>query len=94
MTHYSVTIDEIRNQINNQQTEALMALQIKRAGQLLLSGKPLCSNLSGRFGFEIRLIYSAGQIILEKLENQQSSIYLRPRLKKRDKLRILWQSIF
>ncbi|MCU7836894.1 MAG: squalene synthase HpnC [gamma proteobacterium symbiont of Taylorina sp.] len=94
MDHFNVTIDDIKNKTNNLHTRALMEFQIQRSKQLFLSGKSLCTHLSGRFGFEIRLIYSAGQIILEKLENQVSSIYLRPRLQRRDKFKILWKSFF
>ena len=94
MEKFSVSINDIRNNINNAQTQSLINFQLQRVKQLFLSGKPLCHNLSGRFAFEIRLIYCAGNIILEKLAQHSNNIYLRPRLNKMDKFRILWRGIF
>ncbi|MBE9526008.1 MAG: squalene synthase HpnC [Proteobacteria bacterium] len=91
---FSITIEDIKNKTNNTQTQSLMNFQIKRAQQLILSGKPLCHNLSGRFALEIRLIYTAGNIILKKLSLNTNNIYLRPRLNKIDKIKILWHGLF
>ena len=93
MQRFSVTIEEIQNKTNNAQTQLLMDFQIQRAQQLILCGKPLCHNLSGRFALEIRLIYIAGNIILKKLSINTNNIYLRPRLNKIDKIKILWHGV-
>ena len=94
MRNYNVSVSDIRNHINNQQTEALMKNQIHRAKLLYESGKPLCSNLTGRFGIEIRMIFAGGTLILNKLEENTTSIYHRPRLNRKDKFKILWQGFF
>ena len=103
MDHYSVTVNDIKNKTDNLKTHSLMLFQIQRAKQLFESGKPLCSNLSGRFAIEIRMIFSAGSLILDKLAanissdasiRKNSSIYLRPRLTSFDKLKILWRGLF
>lgn len=99
MENYAVSINDIKNKIDSHQAHKLLLFQIQRAKQLFESGKPLCFNLSGRFAMEIRMIYSAGSIILDKLEKnitsqQVASIYLRPRLTRFDKLKILWRALF
>jgi len=94
MNNFSVTIDDIKKKTNNTQTKALMDFQLQRVKQLFHSGKPLYTNLSGRFGFEIHLIYSAGEIIIDKLEKQTNSIYQRPRLNQWDKIMILLKSLY
>lgn len=99
MESYAVSINDIKNKIDSHQALKLVLFQIQRAKQLFESGKPLCFNLSGRFAMEIRMIYSAGSIILDKLEKnitsqQSASIYLRPRLTRFDKLKILWRALF
>lgn len=94
MEKFSVTIDDIRNKINNSETRALLNFQIQRCQQIFESGESLCEHLSGRFSLEIRLIYAAGHLILDKLSRQSHDIYLRPRLNKWDKVKILWQVFF
>ncbi len=94
MARYQVSVDDIKQHINNQQTQDLIKFQLQRSKALYESGKPLCSNLTGRFAIEIRMIFSGGRLILDKLEQNTSSIYLRPRLNRSDKLQILWQGFF
>ena len=91
---FSVPIKDIRSKINNTHTQDLINLQIHRAQQILFSGKPLCTNLTGRFAMEIRLVYCTGELILNKLALQSHNMYLRPRLKPIDKVKILWRGIF
>ncbi len=93
MTNYHVSINDIKNHHNNEQTQSLIQWQLQRTRMLYESGKPLCTNLSGRFAIEIRMIYTGGRLILDKLEQNTTSIYLRPRLNKKDKLKILWHGL-
>jgi len=94
MKQFNVTIDDFRNKVNNLQTQALMTKQIQRAQKLYQSGKPLCFNLSGRFAIEIRMIFAGGSLILDKLSRNASSIYQRPRLTGKDRVKIIWQGFF
>lgn len=94
LQRFGVSIDDIKTKKNNDRTKALMTFQIQRARQLYYSGKPLCKNLSGRFGLEIRTIFAGGDRILDKLQQNVSSIYLRPRLSKKDKCMIILQGFF
>jgi len=94
MAHYGVLINDLKKQLNNNQTQALMSFQLQRARKIYESGKPLCANLTGRFAIEIRMIYAGGKLIFDKLEGNVASIYLRPRLSRTDRLKILWQGFF
>lgn len=94
LEHYHVAINDIREQIDNKNTQALIKFQLQRTRKLYVPGVRLCSNLSGRFAIEIKMIYAGGLLVLDKLEQNTSSIYLRPRLTRRDKFKILWQVFF
>lgn len=63
------------------------------AEQLMIQGSPLALRLPGRLGFEIRMTVWSGLAILQKLKLRGSNIALRPRLKRRDWLAILYKSL-
>lgn len=71
----------------------LMRKQYERANKLLNAGAPLGKNLKGRFGFEIRLIIAAGSRVIQKLHQQNSDLFSRPRLNKADWLWIFWKAL-
>ncbi len=71
----------------------LVARQIIRARTFLRAGEGLGSRLSGRFGFEIRLIVQAGLRVLERLEAQGGDVFTRPRLRRVDYLRIALRAL-
>ncbi len=71
----------------------LLSLQIGRARQMMLTGAPLGERLTGRFGFEIRLIVQGGLRILERLEQQQEELFSRPRLRHSDFLLMLLRAL-
>ncbi|MCW8931119.1 MAG: squalene synthase HpnC [Gammaproteobacteria bacterium] len=94
LSKYQISIDDIKNHLNNDKTQAFFKHQLNRTNKLYDYGKPLCSNLSGRFAIEIRMIFSGGKIILNKLEKNTHSIYQRPRLSHFDKFRIILHGLF
>jgi squalene synthase HpnC len=94
MEDYNVSINDILQHTNNEHTRELLTLQIQRAKTLYNSGAPLCTALTGRFALEIRMIYAAGCLIFNKLEQNTSNIYLRPRLNRIDKFKIIWHGLF
>ena len=71
----------------------LMRKQYERANKLLSAGSPLGKNLKGRFGFEIRLIIAAGSRVIQKLYQQNTDLFSRPRLNKADWLWIFWTAL-
>lgn len=72
---------------------ALMAFQVQRARELMQSGAPLGSILTGRIGLEMRLIIAGGLRILDKLEAADYDMFQRrPVLKPLDWVIMLAQS--
>ncbi|MBI3716402.1 MAG: squalene synthase HpnC [Betaproteobacteria bacterium] len=68
---------------------AMMRFQTERARQLLLSGRPLVSAMSGRFALELRMIVAGGACILDKIDAVNGDVFrFRPRLTRWDWLRI------
>ena len=84
MTQYGVAESWFQQQRSDAAMQALLALQIRRARQMMLAGAPLGERLKGRFGFEIRLIIQGGLRTLERLEQQQEDLFSRPRLRRSD----------
>ncbi len=56
---------------------ALMKFEVDRARELMLSGKPLGTILTGRIGLEMRLIIAGGLRILAKLEAADYDMFSR-----------------
>ncbi|MCU7818841.1 MAG: squalene synthase HpnC [gamma proteobacterium symbiont of Lucinoma myriamae] len=94
MKQLAVSENDIKAHLNNNQTQALFKQQLSRTQNLYQSGMPLCFNLTGRFALEISMIYMGGKLILNKLEANTETIYLRPRLTRFDKLKLIWQGLF
>ncbi|MBF0265847.1 MAG: squalene synthase HpnC [Gammaproteobacteria bacterium] len=76
----------------NKQQAALYQLQIQRAQEILKAGEPLINSLTGRFQKEIKMIYHGGQSILNELKKAKS-FKDRPRLKKWDKIKMLYKTL-
>ena len=73
---------------------ALMRFEIHRARSLMLSGAGLALRLSGRVGWELRLVVQGGLRILEKIELADYDVFQRrPVLGKPDWLRIVWRAL-
>lgn len=73
---------------------ALMAFEVERARALMLQGAPLAKRLSGRIGWELRLIVQGGLRILERIERAQYDVFRRrPKLGKADYALMLWRAL-
>ncbi len=94
MKQTGVSIADLRQLINTPETRKLLELQLHRARSIYTHGQPLCKRLSGRFAIEISIIYHGGLRVLNKLEQNTSNIYLRPRLNRKDKLFMIWHGLF
>jgi squalene synthase HpnC len=74
---------------------ALMAFEVARARSLMLSGAPLATRLPGRIGWELRLVIQGGLRILECIEAAGYDVYRRrPKLGKRDYIRMAWRALW
>ena len=75
MTHFGVTEQHILEQRTDAAWQELMQFQVERARDMMHSGAPLGSILTGRIGLEMRLIIAGGKRILDKLQNARYDIF-------------------
>ena len=75
MTCHGVTEQQISEEQVSAEWMALMQFQVQRAHDMMKSGAPLGSILTGRIGLEMRLIIAGGNRILAKLENAQYDMF-------------------
>lgn len=92
MEKYNVSEQHFAQRNSDFAMQRLMQFEYERAEKLLRAGAWLGKRLSGRAGFEIRLIIAAGFKVLEKLRQQQN-VFSRPRLKTSDYLWIFWRAV-
>lgn len=73
---------------------ALLDFQTDRTQALMLSGAPLCRDLPGRVGWEIRLTAEGGLHILEQTRRVRGDVFRhRPKLQGRDWPLLLWRAV-
>jgi phytoene synthase len=77
MAHHGVTERHLRERVCDDAWRALMALQVTRTRELMLSGKDLGRSLPGRPGLEIRATVQGGLRILEKIEQADYDVFRR-----------------
>ena len=95
MTRFGVTTEYLQHQRLDAAWCALMAFQVTRARDMLLSGAPLALRLPGRLGWELRLVVQGGLRILELIEEVGYDIHRRrPVLKKFDWIRLIKRALF
>ncbi|MFA6016010.1 MAG: squalene synthase HpnC [Gallionellaceae bacterium] len=93
MERFCVTEAQITQVQLDEKWRALMQFQVQRARELMISGKPLGTILTGRIGLEMRLIIAGGLRILDKLENVKYDMFnRRPVLKPLDWVIMLGKS--
>ena len=93
LAQYDVTEEQIEQGITNDAWRSLMKFQVDRAREMITSGKPLGTILTGRIGLEMRMIIAGGLRILDKLENVQYDMFRhRPILKSLDWVIMLGKS--
>ncbi|OGT05615.1 MAG: squalene synthase HpnC, partial [Gallionellales bacterium RIFCSPLOWO2_02_58_13] len=77
MAKCGVTEEQIAQGIVDDKWRRLMHFQVSRAREMMLSGAPLGSILTGRVGMEMRMIIAGGLRILDKLEAVQFDMFER-----------------
>ncbi|MGZ5780058.1 MAG: squalene synthase HpnC [Burkholderiaceae bacterium] len=94
LARFSVTEKHLADGQVDASWRALMAFEIKRARELMLSGAPLALRLRGRIGWELRLVIQGGLRILEKIEAVDYDVFnQRPQLQKTDWLLMAWRAL-
>lgn len=86
MAAFGITESQIQNFVDEKQTiddnwQQFMLFNLHRVSALLYAGKPLGRILSGRIGFEMRMIIAGGERIISKISKVNGDIYrFRPSL--------------
>ncbi len=94
MRRHGITENDIALGHTTDAWRALMQFEIERTRALMLSGAPLALRLPGRIGWELRMVVQGGLRILEAIEAADYDVFRhRPKLGKRDWLKILWRAI-
>lgn len=75
MVRFGVTEQHISDECADAAWRALMQFQVQRARDMMESGAPLGSILTGRIGLEMRLIIAGGNRILDQLERNNFDMF-------------------
>ncbi len=93
MERFGVDEKHFQDKYSDTAFEQLIQQQIAYAREKMLFGKPLGRAVSGRFGFQLRLMINGGLRVLELLERQQENLFSRPRLSRGDWLMMVLRSV-
>jgi len=93
MARFGVTEAHLSEGRVDEAWQKLLAFQVQRAREMMNSGKPLGTILTGRIGLEMRLIIAGGLRILAKLDGVRYDIFKqRPVLRPFDWVIMLFKS--
>jgi squalene synthase HpnC len=94
LTHFGITEKHLVESEINTSWRTLLAFEVNRARELMLSGAPLALRLHGRIGWELRLVIQGGLRILERIEAVDFDVFhKRPKLRKIDWLMMVWRAM-
>ncbi|WP_395010271.1 squalene synthase HpnC [Undibacterium sp.] len=95
LRRFHVETAQIAESQCDQAWQDLMQFQIERARTMMLAGSPLCKNIPGRLGFELRLVVQGGLRILEKIEAVKMDVFeQRPTIKPLDAPLLFWRALW
>ncbi|EKD41215.1 MAG: Squalene/phytoene synthase [uncultured bacterium] len=81
--HYSE--EELFKKTYNDNFKRLILYQVERTQDLFNKGQPLCAEIKGRFGLELKLTWLGGSNILDKIRASSGEVFNhRPKLTKKD----------
>lgn len=94
LNQYGVTEAQIDEALVDDAWRKMMRFEVERARALMLSGAGLPLRLSGRIGWELRMVLQGGLRILERIEAADYDIFRkRPKLKFIDWCVIGWRAV-
>jgi squalene synthase HpnC len=93
MEEFDYSEQDLVNRKVNDQFYSLMAFQVQRTAELFVEGKPLLSMVGKDLSRELKLTWSGGTRILQKIHDQNYDVLTkRPALTRREKLGLLFRS--
>jgi squalene synthase HpnC len=100
MAAFGITEYQIQDYVDGFQTvdknwQQFMSFNLRRANALLFAGKPLGKRLTGRIGFEMRMIVAGGERIISKISAVNGDIFKqRPTLNYVDWILVFLKALF
>jgi squalene synthase HpnC len=95
MQKAGISEGSLKEALVNHAWKDFMHMNIARAAQLLLQGKPLANKLPGRFGYELRMIVAGGEQLIKKLYACDGNVFdRRPTLNSKDWGIIITKALF
>ncbi len=94
MAQHGVTETDLRRDQSHPGASAMLASYADDARALMHQGAPLAQQISGRAGWELRLVVQGGLRILDKIAAMDHQTWrTRPRLTRRDIPLLLWRAL-
>jgi len=94
MAQHGVTDADLRRDQPHAAASRMLASYAADARAMMLGGAPLARQISGRAGWELRLVVQGGLRILDKIAAMEHQTWrTRPRLGKRDIPLLLWRAL-
>lgn len=75
MIVFGIAEQQIKNQVVDERWQQFMQFNLQRVSALLQAGKPLGRILTGRIGFEMRMIIAGGERIISKINKVNGDIF-------------------
>jgi phytoene/squalene synthetase len=100
MAAFGITEYQIEDFVDNIKTidanwQQFMSFNLRRVNALLFAGKPLGRILTGRIGFEMRMIITGGERIISKITAVNGDIFNhRPTLNYADWIFVFFKALF
>ena len=90
LAKFGVEPEELNRGRADERFRKLMKYEVERARELFISGKPLCTEVGGRLGVELRAVWLGGWRILHRIEENRYDVFSnRPVISSLDKMKIL-----
>ena len=89
----NISEQHFANRLNDVAFKDFMTAQICRADTMLISGYPLCSQIGGRLGLELKLTIHAAHLVAEKMLIA-NNVFKRPRLDRLDWPKLILRVLF
>jgi len=93
MRQNGVTEEMIKQLQSSDAMRTLLGHQVERTKSMMISGIPLGKHIPGRFGLQLRMMINGGLQIIKLLENQRENVFSRPRLRRKDWIKIALYAI-
>jgi len=95
MKRFNLEISDIHDKKFNANWKIFKKFWLQRIDRILIQGLPLISNTKGRLRLQIKIIFSASNLLVSRMKKEECDLFTNPpRLSKIDWLVLFFQCIF